>query len=119
MFERDPHPGSNFPVDRLCSSFARLYEAFDEITGNLPTPARTALFSDTAMSVYRLEGTRGAFLSSAAPHAIAYSPLIAAPIESKFPTVLAFSFFSRNPPEVRRIVPASMSVIWWRMIHRP
>jgi predicted TIM-barrel fold metal-dependent hydrolase len=54
--------GSNFPVDGLYSTFARLYEAFDEITGDLPDSARTALFSGTAMSVYRLEGARGALL---------------------------------------------------------
>ncbi len=45
---------SNFPVDRLYSSFDRLYDAFREVVADLPAPERRALFSDTALRVYRL-----------------------------------------------------------------
>ncbi|WEO76030.1 amidohydrolase family protein [Cryobacterium sp. SO2] len=50
--------GSNFPVDSLYSGFDRLYEAFEEITSDLPRLERQALFSDTAMSAYKFVPSR-------------------------------------------------------------
>jgi predicted TIM-barrel fold metal-dependent hydrolase len=45
---------SNFPVDRLYSSFDALYEAFHSIVSDLPENDRQALFRDNAARVYRL-----------------------------------------------------------------
>jgi predicted TIM-barrel fold metal-dependent hydrolase len=45
---------SNFPVDRLYSSFDRLFDAFREIVADLPDADRRHLFRDTAVRVYRL-----------------------------------------------------------------
>jgi predicted TIM-barrel fold metal-dependent hydrolase len=45
---------SNFPVDRLYSSYDRLYDAFRETVSDLPAPERRALFHDTALRIYRL-----------------------------------------------------------------
>jgi predicted TIM-barrel fold metal-dependent hydrolase len=45
---------SNFPVDRLYSSFDALYDAFAEIVRDLTENERRALFGDTAARVYRL-----------------------------------------------------------------
>jgi predicted TIM-barrel fold metal-dependent hydrolase len=46
---------SNFPVDRLYSSFVALYEAFDTITAGFSATDRRALFAETARRVYRLD----------------------------------------------------------------
>lgn len=46
--------GSNFPVDRLYSSAATLYAAFDEITADFTASERRALFAGNADRVYRL-----------------------------------------------------------------
>lgn len=45
---------SNFPVDKLFSSYAALWRAFDAITGDLPDGDRAQLFRGTARRVYRL-----------------------------------------------------------------
>jgi predicted TIM-barrel fold metal-dependent hydrolase len=44
--------GSNFPVDSLYSSFARLYETFDLLTSDFSEEDRQSLFSTTAMTAY-------------------------------------------------------------------
>ena len=49
--------GSNFPVDGLYSGFARLYEAFEELTADLPQEERQSLFSGTAMTAYKFSGS--------------------------------------------------------------
>lgn len=46
---------SNFPVDRLYSSFERLYGAFAEIVGDLSRDEQERLFARTAAAVYRLD----------------------------------------------------------------
>jgi len=45
---------SNFPVDRLFSSYDDVFDAFKEITGNFSYDERRALFHDNAARVYRL-----------------------------------------------------------------
>jgi predicted TIM-barrel fold metal-dependent hydrolase len=45
---------SNFPVDRLYSSFETLYDAFAEIVRDFSENEQRALFGDTAERVYRL-----------------------------------------------------------------
>ena len=50
---------SNFPVDRLYSTFGQLYEAFDQITAGLSFDERRSLFANTARRVYRLAAVRG------------------------------------------------------------
>ena len=45
---------SNFPVDRLYSSYQELYDAFDMITEAFSPAERLALFSTTASTVYRI-----------------------------------------------------------------
>lgn len=46
--------GSNFPVDGLHASYADIWTAFEEITSGLSSSDRAALFSETAMRVYRM-----------------------------------------------------------------
>ncbi len=45
---------SNFPVDKLFSSYAAIWTAFDAITAELPEADRAKLFHGTARRVYRL-----------------------------------------------------------------
>jgi predicted TIM-barrel fold metal-dependent hydrolase len=45
---------SNFPVDKLYSSFNKLYEAFDRITAEFSAKERRQLFCDNAARCYRL-----------------------------------------------------------------
>jgi len=45
---------SNFPVDKLFSTYADVWQAFDAITADLPEADRDALFRGTAKRVYRL-----------------------------------------------------------------
>lgn len=45
---------SNFPVDKLFSSYDAIWDAFDEITRGFPPTDRTALFHDNAARFYRL-----------------------------------------------------------------
>ncbi|MEO1573649.1 MAG: amidohydrolase family protein, partial [Pseudomonadota bacterium] len=47
--------GSNFPVDKLHASYARLYGAFAELTEGLSDAERDALFIDNAVRFYRLD----------------------------------------------------------------
>ena len=46
--------GTNWPIDRLYGSYEALVEAYLEITSELTTAERRALFSATATRVYRL-----------------------------------------------------------------
>jgi len=46
---------SNFPVDRLQSSYDALWQAFDQITADFSEPERRMLFHDNAIRYYRLE----------------------------------------------------------------
>ena len=46
--------GSNFPVDRLTSSYAAIFEAFRAITAELSLAERHKLFYDNAVRIYRL-----------------------------------------------------------------
>jgi predicted TIM-barrel fold metal-dependent hydrolase len=45
---------SNFPVDRLTSSYAAIFEAFRAITASFSTEERRALFHDNAVRLYRI-----------------------------------------------------------------
>jgi predicted TIM-barrel fold metal-dependent hydrolase len=45
---------SNFPVDRLYSSFDTLFDAFDEIVAAFSADERRALFAENAQRLYRL-----------------------------------------------------------------
>jgi predicted TIM-barrel fold metal-dependent hydrolase len=45
---------SNFPVDKLYSSYSTLYSAFDELTSSFSRPEREQLFSKSAERIYRL-----------------------------------------------------------------
>jgi len=47
---------SNFPVDRLYSSFATLYEAFETIVAGFSAAEQHALFAGNARRIYRLAG---------------------------------------------------------------
>lgn len=47
--------GSNFPVDKPHADYARVWEAYDEITSDLSGHERAAIFSDTARRVYRID----------------------------------------------------------------
>jgi predicted TIM-barrel fold metal-dependent hydrolase len=46
--------GSNFPVDRLMASYARLWGAYRSIAAGFTEREKALLFRDTAMRVYRL-----------------------------------------------------------------
>ncbi len=46
--------GSNFPVDRLYSSFDGLYGAFEKIVAGFSEAEKTRLFHDNAIRVYRI-----------------------------------------------------------------
>lgn len=45
---------SNFPVDKLFSTYSAVWSAFDEITKDFSDAERTKLFHDNAVSYYRL-----------------------------------------------------------------
>lgn len=45
---------SNFPVDKLSSSYPEIWQAFDQITADCSEPERRALFHDNALRFYRL-----------------------------------------------------------------
>ncbi|WP_315765201.1 MULTISPECIES: amidohydrolase family protein [unclassified Bradyrhizobium] len=45
---------SNFPVDRLFSSYDKLFDAFNDITSGFPVGDRRKLFHDNAARFYRL-----------------------------------------------------------------
>jgi len=45
---------SNFPVDRLWSSYDVLFDAFSEITDGFSEDERTAMFSCNAARIYRV-----------------------------------------------------------------
>ena len=49
--------GSNFPIEKIWTSYADLFAAFQAATAELPTTDRQAIFNDTAARVYRLEST--------------------------------------------------------------
>ncbi|RMD91053.1 MAG: amidohydrolase [Alphaproteobacteria bacterium] len=46
--------GSNFPIEKLWTSYAELFDAFRQATARMGQPARAAIFNDTAARVYRL-----------------------------------------------------------------
>jgi L-fuconolactonase len=48
---------SNFPVDRQSCSYTVLWNAFQRIAADASPAERAALFHDTAVRVYRLDGT--------------------------------------------------------------
>jgi predicted TIM-barrel fold metal-dependent hydrolase len=45
---------SNFPVDKLFSDYASIWQAFDTITADLNADERAKLFHTNAVRVYRL-----------------------------------------------------------------
>ena len=46
--------GSNFPIEKIWTSYADLFAAFQAATAKLPAKARDAIFNDTAARVYRI-----------------------------------------------------------------
>ncbi len=48
--------GSNFPVDKLYSSFDTLYRAFESIVAPFSEGEKTKLFHDNALRIYRIQG---------------------------------------------------------------
>lgn len=46
--------GSNFPVDGMMSSYARIWAAYSEITGSFSNHERNALFCKNAERIYRI-----------------------------------------------------------------
>ena len=46
--------GSNFPVDKLYSSFDALYGAFENIVASFSESEKDKLFHDNALRAYRL-----------------------------------------------------------------
>ena len=46
--------GSNFPIEKIWTSYADLFAAFQAATAKLSAKARDAIFNDTAARVYRL-----------------------------------------------------------------
>ena len=46
--------GSNFPIEKLWTSYGALLDAFLDVASDLPDDARAAVFEATAMRVYRL-----------------------------------------------------------------
>jgi L-fuconolactonase len=47
--------GSNFPVDSAAGSYATLWNAFKRLAAGASNDEKTALFSETAMRIYRLD----------------------------------------------------------------
>lgn len=48
--------GSNFPVERLASSYQRLWAAYEEVVSSFSAEERARLFCDTAVAAYRMQG---------------------------------------------------------------
>ncbi len=46
--------GSNFPIEKLWTSYRELFDAFQKAASTLPKPQQKAIFNDTAASVYGL-----------------------------------------------------------------
>ena len=46
--------GSNFPIEKLWTSYTALFNAFQDATASLTKAKRSAIFNDTAARVYRL-----------------------------------------------------------------
>ncbi|MFZ2653012.1 MAG: amidohydrolase family protein [Burkholderiaceae bacterium] len=46
---------SNFPVDRLCASFATIFDGFREIVRDLSASEQAGLFRDNAIRIYAME----------------------------------------------------------------
>lgn len=46
--------GSNFPVDKLHTSYDRMWDAYDAVTANFSAAERAQLFKNTAENFYRL-----------------------------------------------------------------
>ncbi|MEM8742370.1 MAG: amidohydrolase family protein, partial [Pseudomonadota bacterium] len=46
--------GSNFPIEKIWTSYAALFGAFQTATAELSAPARRAIFNDTAARVYSI-----------------------------------------------------------------
>ncbi|MEM1275025.1 MAG: amidohydrolase family protein [Pseudomonadota bacterium] len=46
--------GSNFPIEKIWTSYADLFAAFQAATAKLPAKAQAAIFNDTAARVYRI-----------------------------------------------------------------
>ena len=46
--------GSNFPIEKIWTTYADLFAAFQAATAKLPAKARDAIFNDTAARVYRI-----------------------------------------------------------------
>jgi predicted TIM-barrel fold metal-dependent hydrolase len=46
--------GSNFPVDKVFTSYEAVYGAFDALTSDLPAADRVKLFAANAERIYRL-----------------------------------------------------------------
>lgn len=46
--------GSNFPIEKLWTSYADLFAAYGQATAHLPDAHRRAIFNDTAARVYRI-----------------------------------------------------------------
>ncbi len=46
--------GSNFPIEKIWTSYAELFAAFQAATRDLSAKARAAIFNDTAARVYRI-----------------------------------------------------------------
>ncbi|MEM7743965.1 MAG: amidohydrolase family protein [Pseudomonadota bacterium] len=46
--------GSNFPIEKIWTSYQDLFAAFQQATANLPDADRQAIFNDTAARVYRI-----------------------------------------------------------------
>ncbi|MEM7176324.1 MAG: amidohydrolase family protein [Pseudomonadota bacterium] len=46
--------GSNFPIEKIWTSYAELFAAFQAATADLPAKAQAAIYHDTAARVYRI-----------------------------------------------------------------
>jgi predicted TIM-barrel fold metal-dependent hydrolase len=46
--------GSNYPVDRLCASFATIFHGFEAMVADFSDAERSALFADNARRIYRI-----------------------------------------------------------------
>jgi predicted TIM-barrel fold metal-dependent hydrolase len=51
--------GSNFPIEKMWTSYADLFSAYQTATASLSKKQRRAIFHDTAARVYRLSDTEG------------------------------------------------------------
>lgn len=46
--------GSNFPIEKIWTTYSDLFAAFQAATAKMPAKARNAIFNDTAARIYRL-----------------------------------------------------------------